>query len=550
MDRSDLSAETGMVFRPPPTPTSDLDSALEVLSRKSQEWADCPIEDRISIVTNIQKGFSKVSDRWTQHSMEAKGISDGRTGNDKEWLELAVMNRIHTVTLRTLQEIQRFGKPKKPGTYRTQSNGQVSARVYPDSIAHGLAFRGITIDVILEHGVPKSEAISQQAANYKSQNREGKVALVLGAGNASSLPSSDTFHKLFHDLRVVILKMNPVNAYLGPLLEEGYAPLIEKGYLRIVYGGPDEGHYLVNHDLVNEIHMTGSDRNFDAIVFGTGSEGKRRKELKQPLLTKPIEGELGCITPWVIVPGEWKTRDISEQAAKLAFWMMRHEGYLCFAPRLVLVHKSWPQKHQFVDALKEALSHVEPIRAYYPGSADTQKAFVAQHPDAIQIGGDDHDHVPWTIIPHLDCSNGDDICFHQESFSGMCGVVPIDAPSIPDYLDTAVQFLNTSVWGTLSATLVARKKDVSSPEVKESFERAIQNLKYGTIGINGPGTWGFYTMIAPWGGFPGSDMFDVQSGTAKVANLLMLHRPEKTIVLGPSFWKLPGLLRSARHTEK
>jgi acyl-CoA reductase-like NAD-dependent aldehyde dehydrogenase len=252
--------------------------------------------------------------------------------------------------------------------------------------------------------------------------------------------------------------MNPVNAYIGPLMEEAYQALIERGFLKIVYGGAEEGDYLVNHDLVDEVHMTGSDRTFDAIVFGQGEDGLRRKQARDPIVTKPVQGELGCITPWIVVPGDWIDKQIKHQAAKMAFWMMRHEGYICFAPRILILYQGWPHRQKFLEALVEALSMVTPIRAYYPGSADTQKEFVKAHPEAIEIGGDRTDHVPWTIIPDLDPTASEDICFRRESFSGLCGEVTLDAPTPAAYVEKAVEFLNNTVWGTLSVTFVVDEK--------------------------------------------------------------------------------------------
>ena len=46
--------------------------------------------------------------------------------------------------------------------------------------------------------------------------------------------------KLFNQGKVCVLKMNPVNAYLGPILEEAFAEAIARGFLAIVYGGAEE----------------------------------------------------------------------------------------------------------------------------------------------------------------------------------------------------------------------------------------------------------------------------------------------------------------------
>ena len=47
----------------------------------------------------------------------------------------------------------------------------------------------------------------------------------------------DALYKMFVEGMVCVLKMNPVNEYLGPYLERALEPLIARGYLRIVYGG-------------------------------------------------------------------------------------------------------------------------------------------------------------------------------------------------------------------------------------------------------------------------------------------------------------------------
>jgi hypothetical protein len=542
------TSPTNDLYRPMPSSREEIDQALGVVSAHRQKWVDLPIEDKIALLEQVQRDFRKVWDRWVEYSVEAKGTETRETGNDRDWLEVSPINRLHNALLLSLKDIRNGQKPAIPGGYRELANGQVAARVFPNSLAHAFVFRDVNIDVWLEPDVTLDEAHANQAEKYFKSDIQGKVALVLGAGNASVLPSSDTFHKLFVDQCVVILKMNPVNAYIGPLMEEAYRVLIEGGFLRIVYGGAEEGNYLVHHEMVDEVHMTGSDRTFDAIVFGPGEEGRERKLARDPIVAKPIQGELGCITPWIVVPGEWNEKQVKQQAAKMAFWMMRHEGYICFAPRILILYERWPQRQAFLDALINALSKVVPIRAYYPGSAETQKSFVKAHPEAIEIGGGLEGHVPWTVIPGLDPTVSNDICFRRESFSGLCGEVTLDAKSAPDFIDKAVDFINKSIWGTLSVTIVVDEKQ-SDPELAASVERAIENLRYGTVALNGPGVLGFATMIAPWGGYPGSPIEDIQSGTCKVTNGLMLHRPQKTVVRAPFNWWPYPFLSTAKNLD-
>ena len=91
---------------------------------------------------------------------------------------------------------------------------------------------------------------------------------MLAAGNVASIGPMDALHKLFVENHVVVLKMHPVNDYLGPLIERAFRPLAGEGYLRVVYGDVEEGQYLVHHPGIDEIHMTGSAAVHDRIVWG------------------------------------------------------------------------------------------------------------------------------------------------------------------------------------------------------------------------------------------------------------------------------------------
>lgn len=521
------------VVRHPPTPREDLDRALEELSAHKGEWANLPIDDRLALVQRLRKDFLGVQQRWSDLSVAAKGVGDRTLSNDREWLDIALATRAHTVTARSLRDIKRYGQPKVAAGYSTREGGQVVAHVYPDSRAHGALYRGTSMEVWLEPGVTLEEAKGRQAERYRAGQGEVGTALVLGAGNASALQTSDIFHKMFHDLRVVIIKMNPVISYLGSLLEEAYRGLVERGFFRVVYGGAEEGRYLADHPLVDEVHMTGSDRTYEVVVFGPGEEGTRRKSEGRPIVTKPVDGELGCITPWIIVPGDWSSEMVKEQSSKMAFWMMRNEGYLCFAPRVLVLWDRWPLIDAFLEGLVDALSKVEPIKAYYPGSAEKQREFVATHPGAIQIGGGSDDHVPWTVIRDVPQDAHDDICFTKESFSGMVAETTLGGDDAAAFLAEAVAWLSDHVWGTLSATIVVSEQDQADPVTGPAVDRAVEDLRYGTVALNVSGVWGIATQIAPWGGFPGSPQTDIQSGNAKVANLLMLHRPQKTVIRSP-----------------
>jgi hypothetical protein len=83
---------------------------------------------------------------------------------------------------------------------------------------------------------------------------EAKLTFVLGPGNQAPSVAGDILHKVFLEGNVVICKFNPTNEYLGPALEDCFAPLIRRGFLRLCYGGPEVSKALVHHDKV--LHRT------------------------------------------------------------------------------------------------------------------------------------------------------------------------------------------------------------------------------------------------------------------------------------------------------
>jgi hypothetical protein len=390
--------------------------------------------------------------------------------------------------------------------------------------------------------VTVEEVSGWQSWQYPETAQGGKVALVLGAGNASMLAVVDLLHKLFVENQVVILKLNPVNDYLGPLMEEGLRALIQGGYLRIVYGSIAQGRYLCEHPEVDELHLTGSANTFEAITFGVGAEGERRKAERRPANIKRFTAELGNISPVVVVPGHWTQSDTEEQAAQVVTWFIANAGFGCLTPRMIIQHAGWPGRNQFLNAIWRLLERAEPRRAYYPGTQGIHSAFVSAHPSARQIGHASDGELPWTIVPSLDPSERNDICFTREAFCSVIAETALQARSTAKFIDHSVEFVNETLWGSLNATILVHPASLRDPKIAEAVERAVARLRYSTVTVNMAAFSGYYLQVALWGGFPGHSTDNIQSGIGKTANFLMLTSAEKPVVRGP-FRKFPDPLR-------
>jgi len=518
----------------PPSTREEMDAAIESLQAHKDEWVAFSIQDRIILIDRMITDFAAIAFRWVDASIQAKGISEDSLCVGEEWAAGAwpVLKNLRQLR-QSLVDIEMDGHPNIPGQVTTMSNGQVAAQVFPQTIYDRLFFERIRAEIWMEPGVTVEDLSQTQAVAYHSKDYYGKVALVLGAGNVSSIGPMDVFYKLFVEDQVVLFKANPVNAYLGLLMDEAFRVLVDHGFLRVVYGGATEGSYLCNHPGIEEIHITGSDKTFDAIVFGSGSEGAIRKAERSPLLTKRITGELGNVSPVIVVPGPWKADDVVYQAEHINTMLTNNAGFNCNATRVIIQDARWPQREQLLEEMRRALSHIPPRMAYYPGAFERQQTFIKEHPEAEQIGLSSEQELPWTLVAGVDPESVDDVCFTTEAFCSLFAETALDAKSVPEYIDKAVDFANQHIWGSLNATIIVHPESLKDAEVKESVERAIANLRYGTVGINIWAGAGFTFGTTTWGAFPGHELYNIQSGIGVVHNTLMFSRPQKSVLWGP-----------------
>jgi acyl-CoA reductase-like NAD-dependent aldehyde dehydrogenase len=534
-----------------PTPRAAIDRAVAELQAKKDAWVGVSIADRRALLKRLRRDFLGVADRWAAAQSAAAGLPNvGETALTGPYFVLRNLRLLD----KALADIAAHGAPRIPGAVRTRAAGaagtQVVARIFPQDLSDRLFYTGVTAEVWMEPGVTPANLAATQAVAYQPSGatvvggagdpppRAG-VALVLGAGNVSSIGPMDALYKLFVENRVVLYKAHPVNAFLGPLLEEGFRALGEAGFFRVVYGGAEEGAYLCAHDGVDEIHITGSDKTYEAIVFGPGAEGRERKARRAPRLDKPISSELGNVSPVIVVPdprGRWNDGDLAYQAENLVSMLTNNAGFNCNATRMVIQHASSPDRERLLTAMRQALSKVPARRAYYPGAAERYGAFVAAHPNAERFGAGaaaGGDILPWTLIPGLDPGVADDICFTTEAFCGVFGETPIAAPSVAEYVDRAVDFANDTLWGTLNITLLVSPAALADPATSAAVERAVANLRYGTVSINHWAALGYGLVVTPWGAYPGHTAEDIQSGTGVVHNTLMFSRVQKSVVRAP-----------------
>ena len=523
------------------TTIAELERSIALLSSKKDAWASTSASERVRLLDAVTEAFAPLCETWVQLGLEAKGAKSDPYASGWEWGSgpMPILRYLRALR-RTLRAIERTGRPLVPGPLAARSNGQVSLRVYPTDIYERITTAATTVDVWMEPGLSSEGVIAAQPGAYSAAAHLGRVCLVLGAGNISGIPVNDTLSKLFVDNCVVLLKMNPVNDYLGPLIRAALDPLVSRGYLQVVFGGATEGSFLTSHPGIDCIHLTGSDRSYEAIAFGPQPDAKRRKAERSPICVKPITAELGNVAPAIIVPGPWSEQDLRYQAEQLAANLCDGGSYSCSRTRVIVQHSGWALGDCLLDQLQTSLSEIQQRRAYYPGARELYERFVSAHPQARRCGKPVDGALPWTLIPEVDSANENDPCFTTESFCPVMAATKLKASSPAEFVARAVDFANNSLWGTLTASIIVHPHSLRDPVLRKAVEDAIERLRYGVVAVNClPGlVWGM--AVPPWGSFPGNEPWDIQSGTGFVNNAYMLSGVQKTLLRGPfRSWPLP-----------
>lgn len=513
-----------------PSTEATIDRYVNDLVVAKHRLRDLAMAERLDLITACLRGTRVTANEWVTRACCAKGIDPAGpiAGEEIAAGPMAVV-RFLRLLLCGLAETERHGAPVLPGRPSRLPDGRWALPVFPTraGMFDALLFRGFHAHVRTLSDAPLEELLERRAASCRARLEHSAICLVLGAGNVTSIAPTDALSKLFIEGRVVLLKMNPVNDYLGPLLERAFAALIEAGLLRIIYGGADVGRYAVAHPQVDEVHITGSALSHDAIVWGTPLEERdRHKANGTPQLAKPISSELGNVTPWIVLPAEYTSKQLQFQAENVAAMIVNNASFNCIATKMIVTWASWPQRGEFLDRIERVLAGLPPRQAYYPGALARYERFTG-------CAADRHDGtLPWRLLRDVDPERAPQL-FDEESFVCVAAETARPAADAREFVDQVADFVNRRCWGTLGAGVMVHPSCRKQPGDRARFERLIDRLRYGTVAINHWPGLAFGMMSCPWGGYPGATLADPQSGIGWVHNVLMFEAIEKTVLEGP-----------------
>lgn len=527
---------TAAVAIPPAMPLSQLEATLKRVRENAATFAKTSLDERIAFLRQLRDGYLSVAEESVRLACAYKGLAFDSPASGEEWLSGPMITlRVLRLTEWALGEVKQYGAPRiTEKMIRELPDGRLAIKAFPaDAMDAALLAKHVGENYMEPH-ITRANLKEHQATAYRKPH-DGRLCLVLGAGNVNAIPPTDVVSKMFVEGTVCVLKMNPVNAYLGPLIEQAFAPLVARGFFAVVYGGADEGGFLVNHPAVDEVHITGSDKTHDFMVWGPpGPERDARKARNEPLLKKDISSELGNISPVIVVPGPWDQASLDFQARNTAGMVCNNASFNCTAAKLVVTSRGWAQRQAFLDSLGRSMATGGVRQAYYPGAEQRWKALVEGRPNVKVIGDARPGELPYALIADVDRAKKDDAIFTTEPWCTVISETALEASAVPQFCDEVTAFLNDGVWGTLAANVLVHPETLKDAASAEAVERMVRTLRYGTVAIN---TWSgavFGIGSSPWGGHPSTTLRDIQSGRGWVHNTLLLDGIEKFVLRAPA----------------
>ncbi len=505
-----------------------LDASIDELSEGARSWAALSVGQRATLLQAVRTSVAAAAQEWARTAAQSKGLNGRHPLRGEEWLSgpYSTLGALDAY-IATLSRLADGRNPLEGIRMDRAPGGRTRVHAFPLTGIDRVLLSGFTGEVWLTPGTTPRAARAGAGLAQRTPQDSGGVGLVLGAGNVTSIPILDVLYEMLAHNRTVLLKVNPTQDALVPVFEQAFAPLIEPGLLRIVSGGGEVGAYLTAHRGLVHVHITGSAATFDAITWGpstgTGAAAaKRRRREHRPLLKKPITAELGGVSPIIVVPGEWTEADLTFHAEHIATMRLQNGGHNCIAGQVVIISSEWAQNDAFRAALRSAFAKAPERPLWYPGADARMQQASDDYPDALVLGD--------RLLVEIGAEDDPTALQNTEYFAPVLGVVEV-AGAGQEFLDAAVTHANDNLQGTLGANLLidpATEKSLGS-----GFERAIAELRYGSIAINGWTALGFIFPTLTWGAYPGSTIDDVGSGIGVVHNALLLDDVERSVVRGP-----------------
>ena len=493
----------------------DIDRFITTLRTNSKEFNSISNVQLASMLEETISNIKEVAFFWATICSDNKGTTK-TPAEGEEWLGGPFASVLATqYYIKSLTNEDDLSEKK----FNDEEN---SYKVFPNNFIERLTFPFIDAKVYFNKSMSFDD-INRYRGFSKRYDFDPSITLVLGAGNFSSIPYLDVLYHLITRKSVILLKLNPVNEYLKPVFEKVFQNFIERGYIIVTTGNIDESKYMATHPGINHIHLTGSDKTYEDIVYGRELTLKEKKSKAiSKVNNKAITSELGNVTPIIIHPGKWSTSDIKYQARKIVTAKLNNNGFNCIAAQVVVLPDGWGQTDTLIKYVKHYMNKAKDRKAYYPESIERLEKLEKDK-------GYERVNALTCVTPHLTREIKSYSKYEiDEVWSTTIYFKKIEYSTNEEFANKAIDYCNDELWGNLGVSVIV--KDHERKFNKHITNLYIDKLNYGTVAINEWAAIGYIIPQLPWGGYPGNRDNDVQSGQSVVHNSMLFESPLKGVV--------------------
>ncbi len=349
--------------------------------------------------------------------------------------------------------------------------------------------------------------VKGEPVQVNPMDKEGGILAVLGAGNYCS--SYEIIRALFIDNYVVVHKPHEINQEADFIWAEVFQPLVDHHALSFVEAV--KGKVIISHPKVDKIYFTGGLARAETIRNNSNAE---------------FVGESGGNNPCIIMPGQWTDEEIEHQALHIATFSKLMGGANCARLQTIVTCKNWPQRQQFIKALRTAFSQLVPdFTTFYPGTVEKYWEFKKEatlYDEYCAESGAGH-HTKLLFVEDV---GGNEFFIENEAFCQVVSEVALDVEhDIETFAQVCVDYCNTRLLGTLACGIMLSKSTESS--YRNVLDHMVSELRYGAISINTMPAYIWLNPYLTWGGNEEEQAY--VSGNGNFGNLLSYENVEKSI---------------------
>ena len=193
-----------------------------------------------------------------------------------------------------VREIANEGKPSFAGPVRQAPDGRLRVQVFPATAFDRITFPQTTAEVWMQPGVTRESLAEGQAAGLRRPRRPRRHGARAGGGQRGFARAPRRALQALRRGQGRRDEGQPGQRLPGAALEASPRLADRRRRTRASSRAAlRSGSISTGHPLIDEVHITGSDKTYDAVVFGTGAEGARRKAADEPVLDKAGDGGAG-----------------------------------------------------------------------------------------------------------------------------------------------------------------------------------------------------------------------------------------------------------------